>query len=275
MTDDVTISEALEKFLEERSRFEIPKNYVRWVRLLAQELAIGVHKGLWPGESRWGWGESNRILLHDKNMVSFGQRRWSIVDWRVTLERLLGTGYLERRQNGRLAIAQVAFDLLEVAEPYNVFISYRRLDSSALALLVLARLKEHNLVPFVDMALEAGANWHADLEQRIKICDFFILLLGHETLASDMTAQEICWAIDADKTIIPVWHNGFGTEYEFDSSRSIVQLAANWNDKHLVSRIGDVRDVIEQTNAIRVTDESASGYNTAIVELLNRFGVTP
>ncbi len=36
-----------------------------------------------------------------------------------------------------------------------------------------------------------------------------------------------------------------------------------------------VMDTIQQTNAIRVTDESASGYNSAIVELLNRFGVTP
>ena len=37
----------------------------------------------------------------------------------------------------------------------------------------------------------------------------------------------------------------------------------------------EVKDAIQQTNAIRVTDESASGYNTAIVELLNRFGITP
>ena len=37
----------------------------------------------------------------------------------------------------------------------------------------------------------------------------------------------------------------------------------------------DVMDDDQQTNAIRVTDESASGYNTAIVELLNRFGITP
>ena len=37
-----------------------------------------------------------------------------------------------------------------------------------------------------------------------------------------------------------------------------------------------IKDAIQRaTNAIRVTDESASGYNTAIVELLNRFGITP
>ena len=36
-----------------------------------------------------------------------------------------------------------------------------------------------------------------------------------------------------------------------------------------------VKEEISETNAIRVTDESASGYNTAIVELLNRFGITP
>ena len=35
------------------------------------------------------------------------------------------------------------------------------------------------------------------------------------------------------------------------------------------------KNVIDETEAIRVKEESASGYNTAIVELLNRFGITP
>ena len=60
------------------------------------------------------------------------------------------------------------------------------------------------------------------------------------------------------RTIIPIWYSGF----DFDSDK--------WAEAP-----ADVKDAIQQTNAIRVTDESASGYNTAIVELLNRFGITP
>ena len=149
-------------------------------------------------------------------------------------------------------------DLLEYPDPYNVFISYKRSESSAFALLVLARLKEHGLVPFVDMALVAGENWHADLKQRIKGCDYFIILLGNDTLSSPMTVKEIKWAIKYGKTIIPVWHSGFAIG---DPKWKYVPKA--------------VTDAIAQTNAIIVQDESASGYNTAIVELLNRFGITP
>ena len=108
------------------------------------------------------------------------------------------------------------------------------------------------------MALEAGGKWHADLKDRIRSCDYFIVLLGKNTLSSPMTVKEIQWALQYDKTIIPVWHS------EFDLN------AEEWAEIDT-----DVNNAIQQTNAIRVTDESASGYNRAIVELLNRFGITP
>ncbi len=108
------------------------------------------------------------------------------------------------------------------------------------------------------MALEAGGNWHADLEERITDCDYFIILLGEDSLKSSMTLKELQWALRYDKTIIPIWHSGFDIGSE------------KWD-----ATPAKVKDSIQQTNAIRVTDESASGYNTAIVELLNRFGITP
>ena len=110
--------------------------------------------------------------------------------------RLQRHGYI---QQGELyeELTQSAIALIDETEPYNVFISYKRSESSALALLVLARLKEHDLIPFVDMALEAGGNWHADLEDRIRACDYFIVLLGENTLSSPMTVKEIGWALDA------------------------------------------------------------------------------
>ena len=76
-------------------------------------------------------------------------------------------------------------------------------------MLCLARLKEYGVAAFVDMALEAGGNWHADLEARIKENDYFIILLGQDTLSSPMTLKEIEWALKYDKTIIPIWHNKF------------------------------------------------------------------
>jgi len=244
----------LGKFLEERSKFEIPSDEKARVKLLAKELALGVQAGLWKRTL-------DDVILESRKQ--YLQRRWDMKylsnEWHVKAEQLRGYGYLEEYNTydgGKLT--KTAFDLLDETEPYNVFISYKRSESSAFALLCVCRLKAEDLVPFVDMALEAGGNWHADLEERINSCDYFIILLGKDTLASEMTVKEIGWAIDAERTIIPIWHSGF----DIGSDR--------WD-----AIPAEVKDAIQQTNAIRVTDESASGYNRAIVELLNRFGITP
>ena len=243
----------LEKFLEERKRFPIPSGEVARVKLLAKELGLGVHKNLWNRdlEIRNNGGSA------DVSLQTYITRRWQYDDFKQVLEPLQGHEYVERVQHD-FKLTHAAFALLDETEPYNVFISYKRSESSALALLVNHRLKDSSVVPFVDMALEAGGNWHADLKERIRGCDYFIVLLGEDTLASEMTVKEISWAVEAERTIIPVWHSGF--DIGSDKWNAIPQ---------------QVKDAIQQTNAIRVTDESASGYNTAIVELLNRFGITP
>ena len=242
----------LKKFLEERSKIPIPSGDVARVRLLAKELALGLHRGLWDDficvNPRYG--------PDHEHLQWFWQERWGTHDFEHFAELLQFHGYVYVRDAFRLGGGTVA--LLDETEPYNVFISYKRSESSALALLILARLKEHGLIPFVDMALEAGGNWHADLEARIKENDYFIILLGQDTLSSPMTLKEIEWALKYEKTIIPIWHSGFDVS------------DGRWGEVP-----AEVMDAIQQTNAIRVTDESASGYNTAIVELLNRFGVTP
>lgn len=247
----------LDKFLEERGQILIPSGDVARIKLLAEELALGVHRGLW------------RPIIHimgspptpyNKILGNYLDRRWeSRHKVLYYLELLQGYGYIEDLGlDEGYRLTQAAFDLIDEAEPYNIFISYKRSESSALALLVNTKLKEHSLVPFVDMALEAGEKWHAELEGRIRDCDYFIILLGKETLASGMTVKEIAWAIQYEKKVIPVWHSGFDLDSE------------QWEDVD-----SEVKDTIQRTNAIRVIEESASDYNRAIVELLNRFGITP
>lgn len=249
----------LKKFIEERSKIPIPSGDVAWVKLLAKELALGVNRNLWSSMYLVMLFGDGRAQIEDRNFERYLHSRWSTADVSHLSNLLLRQGYLTRKDGSNwLTPSEKAYELLDESEPYNVFISYRRLDSSALALLVLARLKELSLVPFVDMALEAGGNWHADLEAKIRENDYFIILLGKDTLESDMTVKEIEWAIQYERTIIPVWHSGFKIDDE------------KWTN---IAR--RVKGAIQQTNAIRVTDESASGYNTAIVELLNRFGITP
>lgn len=84
-----------------------------------------------------------------------------------------------------------------------------------------------------------------------------IILLGKTTLESAITRREIEWALQYERKIIPIWHNSF--EYRTDE----------WDVSPAV------HEAISSTNAIRVTEESALGYFTAITQLLNRFGITP
>ena len=249
----------LDKFLEERSNIPIPNGDAAWVKLLAKEVALGIHRQLWSSAFLIALFRDGVAQIEDSKLESYLRARWQDHDVSYITQLLKGHGYLEYSDGSTwLTPTEKAYELVDVVEPFNIFISYRRLDSSALALLVLARLKEHSLVPFVDMALQAGGNWHADLEERIESCDYFIILLGKDTLSSTMTVKEIQWAIQYKKTIIPLWHSGF-----------------NLNDEKWAKIDGDVNDAIQQTNAIIVQGESAKEYNSAIVELLNRFGVTP
>ena len=234
-------------------------------RQLARELALGVHKGFW----------SRRLSASEFWLVEFLERRWGgRMESDQYIERLIGHGFVVKSDTGvglarfrATTLTTEAFGLLAEAPPFNVFISYKRSESSAFALLVSHKLHERGLVPFVDMAIKVGEKWHGELHQRIKDCDYFIVLLGRNTLKSEMTIKEIKWAIQHkeqsenegdEKKIIPIWHRGFNVSHK---KWACVDEA--------------VKDEIKETNAIRVKDESASGYNTAIVELLNRFGITP
>ena len=239
----------LDKFLEERG--EIPSGDVARIKLLAKELALGVHRELW--HHTFSVDRGRRISA--PSLHRYFEERWKAPDVSFYLELLQGHGYI----HGGYTLTQAAFDLLSETEPYNVFISYKHRESSAFALLVVARLKEHGLMPFCDMALIPGEDWHAELEERIKGSDHFIVLIGKETLCSRPTLKEIRWALDYEKSITPIWHNGF------------TFAPKKWKD---LDR--EITKVVQKKQAIEVTKESAGGYDIAIRELLtNRFGITP
>ncbi len=190
-------------------------------------------------------------------IVQYLQNRWEY-NW-PSAELLEVNGYLKRTDKNHIdwEVSKSAFDLLEEVEPVNIFISYKRSESSAFAMYMLTRLKIEGLEAFVDMSLIPGEDWHAGLKERIKEYDYLVVLTGKETLKSDVCIKEIGWAIEAGLKIIPVWHNLF--EYKQET----------WNVPPKTA------EILTSTHSIRVKEESASGYNTAMVELLNVFGITP
>lgn len=247
--------EQLSAFIERVQKRALPQNIMARVRALAKELAEGAAEGVWGVEISTFRGAPN-----DRGVHEYFAKRWA--DAPPHLGILVSNGYLAfdptvGSAQGTLTITKAAFDLIEEAEPANIFISYKRSESSAFALLALARLKAAGLEPFLDLALVPGDDWEKGLKERIQKYQYLIAILGQETLKSEVCVKEISWAIESGLAIIPIWHNGFSYK------------SGEWD----VSMKVDA--ALSKTHTIRVIEESALGYNNAIVEMLNRFGVTP
>lgn len=239
----------LQDFIDKVKQRPLPNNPIERVRIFAKELAEGAAQEVWGTYIYTFRGE-----ISDERFEPYLAQRWN--SQYPNLDLLVSNGYVQTGES-YLNLTKAAFDLLDVAEPSTIFISYRRKDSSAFALLVLARLKAAGLDAFLDLTLEPGEEWHKGLQQRIQSRNYFILLLGKETLASTVVQKEITWAQQAGLGIIPIWHNGFSYN------------ASEW------TLSPEIENLLTNTHSIRVLEESALAYNNTIVELLNRFGITP
>jgi hypothetical protein len=239
-----------EQFMTRVLERPLPTNPMSRIRTLARELAEGAAEGVWDA----GLGQF-RGMFNEERVLDYLRRRWD--ERYPAIPLLITNGYLSGVSNSVYGITEAAFALIEEAEPEDIFISYRRRDSSAFALLLVARLKAEGLRPFLDMALVPGENWNSGLQARIQRSRYFVLLLGTETLTSEVVQQELAWAASAGAVVIPIWHNGF--HYESGAFNL---------PPHLDS-------LLQNTHTIRVVEENPLAYNNAIVELLNRFGVTP
>jgi hypothetical protein len=238
-------NDKFETFMQRVMQRPLPTNPMARMRILARETALGVLEGVWPVHD----------FINDSRRLYkiYLEQRWN--NDSPDMQIVIQNGYFSHSRG--LNVDKSAFDLVGEIEPAEIFISYRRKDSSAFALLVLSRLKEFDLNAFLDLSLKPGDNWHAYIKEQIQERDYFIILLGQETLKSEVVKQEISWAIEAHAEIIPIWHNSF----EF--KQGAFELAP------------EIEKVLGSNHSIRVPEESALAYNNAIVELLNRFGVTP
>ncbi|MEM9951376.1 MAG: toll/interleukin-1 receptor domain-containing protein [Chloroflexota bacterium] len=257
----------LDEFCEKCSKRDIPSNPMARVKTYARELAEGALYGLWninfnyyavladnPDMSDSGRGES---AIHHYTM-----HRWGNLDDAPTVDLLVRLNYLENigvdGYSSAVAIRKEAFDLLSDVDALNVFISYKRSESSAFALLIHDRLRASGLNPFVDMQLQAGMNWQKQLKSNIRDADYLIALIGRGSLHSGELIKEMTWAVAAKIPIIPIWHQGF--HYR----------TADWT--HILP--DRVDQALHENHTIRVIEENPLMYDMAIRELLNRFGIT-
>lgn len=162
-----------------------------------------------------------------------------------------------------------AFALLEKpAILPTIFISHKQDQSSALALLIEARLKlqDANIGVFIDRDIPPGENWNGFLKDQLHKSQYVICLLTMETLTSKGVSDEIEWAFEwakanPDRKIIPICHNGYNFSQGFPE---------NHPRKRIISE--DMIQELSNWQAILVEQEKAEYYDFAILKLLNRLG---
>jgi hypothetical protein len=233
--------------------FELPAptDLLDRVRAFARDLAYGAAMGLWHTKIYWGQVLNPEISTHSKIFAQHLRPKWGK---EIPSEYLLlSFGYVQTYEyesgQSTYLLTDKAFQLLEQpSTPPDVFISYRRSESSAFGLLIEARLRlVGNPNPFIDKNLVPGSEWNARLKQQIQQSRFFILLIGKTTLESSYVVQEIEWAVESQCTIISVWHAG--------------------------ARVDEsTPEFLRSRHAITVTEENALGYETAVNQLLNSLG---
>ena len=231
-----------------------PEDPIKRVRAFAYDLAYGVAQGFWDvefpvrGRGRQTiWHINAEKVWEGKNPGDvLLQEKWNHNPPSPGL--LIALDYLAHLGGDQYSLTAKSLSLLEAPpRPPNVFISYKHDQSSAFALLIEARLKiAGNPNPFLDKNILAGEEWRGHLDSTIKQSQYFVCLIGPETLKSKMVLQEIAWAEEANCRIISIWHG-----------------CAIGNDSP---------EVLKQRQVIQVAGESALEYETAVNQLLNSMG---
>lgn len=251
----------IEEFIETCQKRPIPVSNLAQIQLLARELAEGASLGIWSVTiALWEGDFQNKgfglWISENTRKFKYILERWDN-DY-PNLQLLLAFEYIKYDSyQQRHLLDKAAFELLSEAIYSSVFISYKRIESSAFALLINLTLKQHGIQPFVDMQLQVGDDWQLELEENIKSSDYFVILLSNKTLDSEVAIREIQWAIESNIKLIPIWHNGFAFE------------ADDWLDLPV-----KVSQALSSTHTIRVLEENPLTYDTALRELLNRFGIS-
>lgn len=211
-----------------------PDNDVEDIEDLVRDLAYGAMNRDWNAQIYWTarriWGfdwlgegtnrSNNQQLFVDKWVKPKGKKP----DYAL----LASLGYLQVLQSQFYApnvnlesfiiylLTEKAYELLrKPSTPQYIFISYKRKESSAFALLIEARLRNAGADPksiFIDKNIPGGALWETRIKEEIERSKWFICLCAPTTFEQgSWVMKEVEWVIQLNPkcTIIPACHNGY------------------------------------------------------------------
>ncbi|QPC82304.1 toll/interleukin-1 receptor domain-containing protein [Phototrophicus methaneseepsis] len=246
---------------------EAPKGIIKRVEQFAYDLAWGVDKGLWGslfGVTKSGLGTEWVNYANNTAFKAYLVQKWNEDppdDLLLFSFKYLSIEHQHSRSNINYILTSNAFLLLKKPpKAPQIFVSYNHKESSALSLLVEARLKnkDSQIGIFIDKSINAGESWHPYLDEQLNQCEILVCLLTKETLKSTFVRKEINFALDNNKRVIPLCHAGY----------AIPDMNSHENDEvnNLLSRLNEVQAIyVEQP-------ESAENYEIALLKLFIALG---
>jgi hypothetical protein len=181
-----------------------PQDPTQRIHVLARDLAYGALNGLWGSKiyvmssadgDRWT-SDTKHVGGQIDAFYKYLKEKWN--NSQPTANLMLSFEYFSVYQAKQFQVDYLlttkAFSLLEKpAFPPSIFVSYKQDESSALGLLIEARLKlvDRNISIFIDKLLIPGEDWEARLEKTVQECNYFVCLLGKTTLTSETVQKEI------------------------------------------------------------------------------------
>lgn len=190
----------------------IPETKREKLESFARDFIYGVEADFWPSNITVMYTIGSDYKETFNNMP---QSLGKLLDkWEgniPNIEDFVTYGYF-RRVDKKYVPTQKTIDLLQKpAEAPKIFISYKRSESSTLALLIEARLRiaDSTMRPFIDKNIPTQTRWDNFIKQQVEQCEVMICLLGLKTLESKFVRDEILEAMKLKKKFISVLHQGF------------------------------------------------------------------
>ncbi len=166
-----------------------------------------------------------------------------------SIHLMIALKYLDSSEGDAHDLTEKAINLLEkpVSAP-TIFISYKRGESSAFALLIEARLRlAGNPNPYLDKSLVVGDVWEKEIEEHVRGAKYFVLLVHPDAANSKYVKDEVRWAQESGCRILSICYPGVSIE-----TCGI--------------------DGLSQYQVIGIKGNSASDYEDAVHKLLNALG---
>jgi serine/threonine protein kinase/pSer/pThr/pTyr-binding forkhead associated (FHA) protein len=158
---------------------------------------------------------------------------------------------------------------LRSPEDALVFLSYRRDSSAGWANHFADKLKEqHGISVFLDVQrVDSAVRFPVRIQKAIEECDVFVCFLAADTLQSDWVRQEIHFAHENAKPMVPVFHESYRLPESNEQLEPGIKALLDYPAVHLLDRknihidhtISDLAGIVQQTVRKLRSDESSVG----------------